>query len=58
MPKGKSQIIARKAMALTLLGKELFVVQADRDERVLQAVALPEIEVSSPADAPRGPQKE
>ena len=58
MPKGKSQIVARNAMAVTLLGKELFVVQADRDERVLQAVALPEIEVSSPASAPRGPQKE
>lgn len=58
MPKGKSQIIARKAMALTLFGKELFFVQADGNERVLKAVALPEIEVSSPAGESRGPQKE
>jgi len=58
MPKGKSQIIARKAMALTLLGKELFVVQADGNERALRAVALPEREASSPASESRGPQKQ
>jgi hypothetical protein len=42
MPKGKSEIIARKAMALALLGKELLFVQADGNDRVLKAVALPE----------------
>ena len=42
MPSGKSQIIAKKAMALTLLGKELFLVQAEGDERTLKAIPLPE----------------
>ncbi len=56
MPKGKSEIIARKAMALTLLGSELFFVQAEGDERSLKAVALPATRASSPAGKSRGPQ--
>ena len=35
-------------MALTLLGKELFFVQAEGNNRVLKAVALPETKASSP----------
>ncbi len=58
MPKGKSQIIARKAMALTLLGKELFFVEADGNERVLKAVGLPGTEVSSSGNESRGSQKQ
>jgi len=53
MPKGKSEIIARKAMALSVLGKELFFVQADGNNRVLKAVALPETKASSPDGGPR-----
>jgi hypothetical protein len=56
MPKGKSDIIARKAMALTLLGHELFFVQAEGDERFLKAVALPETQASSPAGKSRRSQ--
>ena len=51
MPKGKSQMIAKNAMALTLLDKELFFVQAEGHERILKAVPLPETQVSPP---PRG----
>jgi hypothetical protein len=50
MPKGKSKIVATKVMALTLLGKELFFVQADGDERILKAISLPEAQTSSPAN--------
>jgi len=56
MPKGKSEIIAKKAMALTLLGNELFFVQATGDERFLKAVALPEKQASSPAGKSRRSQ--
>src|SRR5262249_44891663 len=55
--KGKSEIIVRKAMALTLLGKELLFVQAEGDERVLKAVGLPEKQAPSPAGESRRSQK-
>ncbi len=50
MPKGKSEIVATKVMALTLLGNELFFVQADGDERILKAISLPESQSPSPAN--------
>jgi hypothetical protein len=56
IPKGKSEIIARKAMAVTLLGNELFFVQADGDERFLKAIALPEAKSSPPAGNSRRSQ--
>jgi hypothetical protein len=48
LSKGKSQVIARKATAVTLLGKELFFVQADGKNLVLKAVALPETKTLLP----------
>jgi hypothetical protein len=51
-PPGKSQVIADKATAFTVLGKELFFVQAEGDERTLRAVPLPQPGASSPATKP------
>jgi hypothetical protein len=56
MPKGKSEIIARKAMALTLLGEDLFFVQAEGDQRFLKAIALPQTQASSPTGESRRSQ--
>jgi hypothetical protein len=56
MPKGKSEVIAKKALALTVLGNELFFVRAEGNERTLKAVALPETQASSPAGKPGRPQ--
>jgi hypothetical protein len=58
MPLGKSQIIAKKAMALTLLGNEIFVVQAEGDERELKAISLPESQAKSPVSESCDSQKE
>ena len=52
MPKGKSRIIASKVMALTLLGKEVFFVQAEGDDRVLKAIPLPESQAPLPNTEP------
>jgi hypothetical protein len=41
MPKGKSQVLAHKAMAVAVLGDEIFVVQVSGDERILRAIPLP-----------------
>jgi hypothetical protein len=54
MPKGKSRIIANKVMALTLLGKEVFCVQAEGDDRVLKAIPLPEAQAPLPNTEPHG----
>jgi hypothetical protein len=42
MPRGNSQVLADKAMAVALLGGELFVVKASADERMLKAIPLPQ----------------